>query len=188
MKDEGWTWLELRYREGEVSERTEAGGRRCSQPPRKTVSQADVSRVGILQLVVLAGWTRLQFRHARRTLSERILMAPLVVTELEFCLMVENVDLNLKTWPPPSLDAYEEDLMWTLPSEIHRRTSSAAGRRLGAVIQVFRLDRIASQVYCVDDLVFSCLLSSRLPIYSPNINITLSGKPSLSKIQSCGLK
>lgn len=62
--------------------------------------------------------------------------------------MVENVDLNLKTWPPPSLDANEEDLMWTLPSEIHRRTSSsAAGRRLGAVIKVFRLDRIASQVY-----------------------------------------
>ena len=79
-----------------------------------------MSRVSILQLVVLAGWTKLQFWHARRTLSERILMAPLVVTVLEFCLTVENVDLSLKTWPHPSLDAYEEDLMWTLPSEIHR--------------------------------------------------------------------
>ena len=58
-------------------------------------------------------------------------MAPLAVTVLEFCLIVENVDLNLKTWPHPSLDAYEEDLMWTLPSEIHMRTSSAAGRAGG---------------------------------------------------------
>ena len=104
----GWTWSELDVEKMKFLS-TQSLGPSYSQPPGKTVSQANVQSWCLRS----RGPSRQSYSsECQKNFVRGIMMSVVVLTVWKFFIL-GNMNLNLWTLALPSSTVYREDLLWT---------------------------------------------------------------------------